>query len=154
MYTFRIATPEDADALVRIRTDFMSGYDRPMGEADYAALANYRAFLLDGMRDGSYVMWLAETGGEIVATGSASFYRLPPIAGRPNGWEAYVGNMFTYPAHRRQGLAGEILRLLAEEARAAGCGAVTLHATKDGRPLYERFGFADAADMMRFPLER
>jgi len=152
MYTFRRAEPGDIDALVKLREDFMGCFG-PIDEQGREALANYRGFLLESMPDGSFVQWLAEAGGEIAATGSISFYRLPPTARRPNGKAAYIGNMFSYPAHRRHGLAGKILRLLAQEARAVGCGTVMLHASDQGRPIYEAFGFVAEESMMGFRLE-
>jgi len=151
-YTFREAGLGDINALVGLRADFMEGFG-PLDEKGREALGNYKKFLLESMGDGSFAQWLAETESEIAATGSVSFYRLPPTGRRPNGWEAYIGNMFTYPAHRRQGLAKEILHLLAKEARAAGCGTVALHASDQGRPLYEAFGFEAMGDMMRLHME-
>ena len=148
-YTFRKAGLDDIDALVRLRADFMEGFG-PLDEKGREALGNYKEFLLEGMAEGSFVQWLAETEGEIAATGSVSFYRLPPTSRRPNGRACYIGNMFTYPAHRRQGLAGEILRLLAEDARAAGCRAILLHASEQGRPLYEGFGFEPSESLMDY----
>ena len=148
-YTFRRAGLGDIDALVRLRADFMACFG-PLDEKGREALGNYGAFLLESMADGSFVQWLAEEDGEIAATGSISFYRLPPTARRPNGRACYIGNMFTYPAHRNRGLAGEILRRLADEARAAGCHAMLLHASDQGRPLYEAFGFAASQSMMEY----
>jgi len=147
--TFRRAGPSDVDTLVQLRADFMEGFG-PLDEKGREALGNYKAFLLEGMPEGSFVQWLAEINGEIAATGSISFYRLPPTARRPNGRACYIGNMFTYPAHRNRGLATKILRLLAEDARAAGCHAILLHASEQGRPLYEAFGFAATGDMMEY----
>ena len=151
IYTFRKATLQDLDALVQLREDFITGYG-PLSDKSRAALANYRGFLQDVMAEGSFVLWLAELDGEIAACGSVNFYRLPPIHLRPNGREGYIGNMFTYPAHRRQGLAKRILQLLVDDARAAGCTMITLNASEDGRPLYEAFGFENSSRMMRISL--
>ena len=151
MVTYRKATLDDIDALVQLRHDFVSGFG-PLSDESRAALANYRDFLQEVMQDGSFVQWLAELDGEIVATGSMNFYRLPPTARRPNGREGYIGNMFTYPAHRRQGLAKRILQLLVDAAHAAGCTMLTLNASDDGRPLYEAFGFENSNSMMRISL--
>ena len=148
-YIFRKAELGDIDALLQLRGDFMEGFG-PLDEKGFEALGNYRAFLLEGMTNGSFVQWLAEIEGEVAATGSVSFYRLPPTARRPNGREAYIGNMFTTPAHRNRGLATKILRLLAEDARAFGCGTLMLHASDQGRPLYEAFGFTATGDMMQY----
>ena len=150
-YTFRKAGPGDIGALLRLREDFMACFG-PLDEKGREALGNYREFLLECMPDGTFVQWLAETGGEIAATGSISFYRLPPTSRRPNGRAAYIGNMFTYPPHRNQGLAAMILRHLADEARAAGCHAILLHASDQGRPLYQAFGFAATESMMEYKL--
>jgi len=152
-YTFRKADLRDIDALVRLRTDFMACFG-PLDDRGRKALGNYREFLLECMTDGTFVQWLAETGGEIAATGSISFYRLPPTSRRPNGRAAYIGNMFTYPPHRNRGLAEEILRLLAQEAHAAGCHAILLHASDQGRPLYQSYGFEATSGMMEYKFER
>jgi len=155
MYTFRKAGPRDIEDLLRLRADFMACFG-PLDKRGREALGNYGEFLLEGLTGGSFVQWLAENSGElaaegqIAATGSVSFYRLPPTSRRPNGRAAYIGNMFTYPAHRNQGLAAKILRLLAQEARAAGCGVLSLHASDKGRPIYEAFGFEAAQDMMEY----
>ena len=148
-YTFRKAALGDVDALLKLRKDFMACFG-PLDEKGVEALGNYEAFLVEGIADGSFVQWLAEFENEIAATGSVSFYRLPPTGRRPNGREAYIGNMFTYPAHRNRGLAAKLLRLLAEEARAAGCRAILLHTSEQGRPLYEAFGFEPTDSMMEY----
>ena len=148
-YTFRKANLSDIDTLIRLRKEFMACFG-PLGEKDQEALRNYKEYLLETMADATFVQWLAETRGEIAATGSISFYRLPPTGRRPNGRAAYIGNMFTYPAHRNRGLATKILRLLAEDALAINCGIVTLHTSGQGRPIYEAFGFAAAMDVMEY----
>jgi len=148
-YTFRKAGLGDIDALLQLRADFMACFG-PLDAKGREALGNYRGFLLEGLADGSFVQWLAKIDGETAATGSVNFWRMPPTAHCSGGRAAYIGNMFTTPAHRGQGLAGEILRLLAEEARAAGCRVLFLHASDQGRPLYEGYGFAAAETMMEY----
>ena len=151
MYTFCKAGIQDAAMLVRVRADFLACFG-PLTEKARAALDNYREYVLKGLHDGSFVLWIAEIGGATAATGSITFYRLPPTERRPNGKAAYIGNMFTYPPYRRQGLAAKLLELLLEEARAAGCGVVQLHTSSEGLPLYEKSGFAGAEDVMEVHL--
>jgi len=151
-YTFRRAGVSEIDALVQLRHDFIRSDVGSLGDEDRAALSNYRDFLLDVMANGSFVQWLCELDGKIAATGSVNFYRLPPTHRRPNGREAYIGNMFTYPAHRRKGLAKKVLQLLFDEARATDCMSIVLHTSPDGRPLYESFGFVDSDNYMRLSL--
>ena len=152
-YTYRKADLSDIDLLVQLRIEFIASFGHPPSDESRVALDNYRDFLLEVMTDGSFVQWLCELGGEVVAYGSVSFYRLPPTYGRPNGRVAYIGNMFTHPAHRRKGLAKKILQLLVEEAKAVRCHEIRLDASREGRPLYENFGFVNSENTMRYHQE-
>ncbi len=101
------------------------------------------AFFRDSLRDGSSTTWVAETAqGRLVATGTLVEFRRPPYPGNLSGLEAYVLNMFTLADYRRQGLSARILEQLTAHCKAKRYGKVWLHATDDGRQLYERFGFA------------
>lgn len=61
------------------------------------------------------------------------------------GWYFHIVDMAVLPEHQRRGLGACVLaELLARIGRHAPPGAyVTLMADEPGRPLYERFGFAD-----------
>ena len=148
--TYRKATSEDIPALTKLREDFI-GDAGSLAAHDIQAMACYPDFLQEGLQNGSFVQWLAELDGQIIATGSISFYRLPPRCKLPNGQAAYIGNMFTYPAYRRQGISRNILQLLVDEAKALGCHEIWLDASPQGKPLYERFGF-ETREMMKFYL--
>ena len=52
-------------------------------------------------------------------------------------------NMYTNPAYRRKGIAYQTLNLLVADAKNKGIDAISLEATEMGRPLYEKFGFAE-----------
>jgi len=47
----------------------------------------------------------------------------------------------TEAAHRRRGLASQLLRALLSAARDAGIRSATLQASPDGLSVYERLGF-------------
>jgi GNAT superfamily N-acetyltransferase len=100
-------------------------------------------FFRDALGDGSSKTWVAEApGGQIVATGTLTEFRRPPYPGNLQGLEAYVLNMYTLPDFRRQGLSARIMEQLMGHARERGYAKLWLHASDDGRTLYERFGFA------------
>jgi GNAT superfamily N-acetyltransferase len=153
MCTFRKATLDDLDLLVQLRHDFVTSFNHPVSDQGQVALNNYREFLQDVMTNATFVQWLAESDGEVVAYGSVNFYRLPPTRRRINGREAYIGNMFTCPNYRRKGLGSKILLLLVDEAQAANCTSVALNASEEGRALYEKFGFQCDDDTMKLQLE-
>jgi GNAT superfamily N-acetyltransferase len=57
-------------------------------------------------------------------------------------------NVYTEPAYRRQGLARELMKKVMEWCAREGVETVILHASEEGRPLYERLGF-EATNEMR-----
>jgi GNAT superfamily N-acetyltransferase len=54
----------------------------------------------------------------------------------------FVGNMVVAETHRRRGIGSAILQATTDYLEAAGCLRLELNATSEGRPLYERHGFA------------
>ncbi len=78
-----------------------------------------------------------------------------PVAG-PNGGvavaagrHAIVLNVFTEPEWRRQGLGELLMRRVLEWAAEERLDRLVLHASPEGRALYERLGFV-ATNEMRF----
>jgi len=49
--------------------------------------------------------------------------------------------------HRRRGHASALIRAALADARADGAATATLQASPDGRPVYERLGFATVATL-------
>ena len=70
---------------------------------------------------------------------------MPSLSGFEGFFEKYV------PVF----LAGKILEnvrvQIVEDARCRGINAISLEATRMGRPLYEKFGFVKMSDEMEYP---
>jgi len=105
-----------------------------------------------------YVAWLAaprENPLEIVAGAGLQRRRILPRAARAGetrilkGRQGIVLNVFTERAWRRRGLAELLMREVLSWAGEAGLDDLVLHASADGRRLYERLGFA-ATNEMRY----
>lgn len=79
--------------------------------------------------------------GELIASGMASINRQLPGPRNPTGYEARISSISTERDHRRQGLAGAVLDRLISELGTRGITRVELHATDDGRSVYESRGF-------------
>ncbi|HQY30606.1 MAG TPA: GNAT family N-acetyltransferase [Thermomicrobiales bacterium] len=58
---------------------------------------------------------------------------------------AYITDIVTLPTHRKQGLAGALMRAMEAEARAAGIGQAVLTASAMGRHLYASLGYETIA---------
>ncbi len=56
----------------------------------------------------------------------------------------FVGNMVVDADHRRRGIGAAVLQAVVEFLEERGVVRLELYATSDGRPLYERHGFASA----------
>lgn len=74
------------------------------------AEASREAYLRDLGR--CHTAYLVYDGETVVGTGGISYYTVLPTVHNPTGRKAYVMNMYTAPAYRRQGIAAETLRLL------------------------------------------
>jgi GNAT superfamily N-acetyltransferase len=106
-----------------------------------------RSYLDSGLRDGSYVGFLGEIDGIVVAGGGIVIAAWP---GSPLNFEpkrAWILNIYVDPAHRRRGFARIMTEALIDWCRANGFQSVALHASEYGRPLYEKLGFTSTDEM-------
>ena len=111
------------------------------------------------MDAGEYFGWLAspaEEPGTIVAgAGMQIRPALPSIRHRDGsvrirtGRQGLIVNVYTEREWRRRGLARLIMTHLLADARAHDLGSIVLHASRDGRALYESLGF-EPTNEMRF----
>jgi GNAT superfamily N-acetyltransferase len=151
----RLAIAADAPVLARHRAEMF----RDMGELQddhYATLAAAtERDLAAWLESGDYVSFVAspsEHPGEIVAGAGIQIRKLLPRplpggAGIRLGPEAIVVNVFTERAWRRRGIADQLMQHLIDWCRSHGIARLVLHASPDGRPLYERLGFEPTNEM-------
>jgi predicted N-acetyltransferase YhbS len=78
------------------------------------------------------VPFVAELDDEIVGTAIATI----------NGNAGWVGTVFVAPQARGRGIGGALTDATIDALEAAGCRTLVLVATDEGRPIYERRGFA------------
>jgi GNAT superfamily N-acetyltransferase len=84
--------------------------------------------------------FLAEIDGRIVGTGVAT-------ANGPVGW---VGTIFVAPDERGRGIGAALTRAVVGDLERRGCRTLVLIATDEGRPVYERQGFAVQTRYVRY----
>jgi len=149
-YVLRVATPADVTAIAQHRV----GMFRDMGMLDgydAAALeAGSHAHLTRALAEGTYRGWLIEYDNVVVAGAGVILRPLLPRPESPDGGEdAEVLNVYTAPAHRRRGLARRLVEHVLSWSRAHGLRRISLHASEEGRPLYEKLGFVPTNEMRR-----
>jgi GNAT superfamily N-acetyltransferase len=154
-YRIRLATRHDADVLARHRAEmFKDMGELPAGLYD-PLLQAARAYFAAAIPDGRYVAWvaeLAERPGEIIGGAGLQLRELLPRPHRSGarllgGPQALILNVFTERGWRRQGVAARLMEELLRWARDHGIESIVLHASAEGRPLYERLGFVPTNEM-------
>ncbi len=135
-------------AALRIK---MTEEEHPLSDGQKRLIQeNTKQFLFDGISKDTAVVWTAVFSERIVGMGFVNFFSLPPNDWCPSGKTAYIGGLYVLPELRRQGIASELLSHLVEEAKARECQRILLHASDEGRPLYEKFGFEGSPSAMAF----
>jgi len=147
-YRIRRATVEDAPVIARHRAAMF----RDMGDAsgdDVARIESASILYLRRMiSERRFLGWLAERQGEVVAGGGLVVSQLLPRPGAVEGGEqALILNVYCEPEHRRRGLARALMAAMLEWCKRERIAKVVLHASQDGRPLYESLGFVQTNEM-------
>ncbi len=109
--------------------------------------ANFIAWVQPKLLDGSYVGWMVQEGERVVAGAGMWLMDFPPHWMDAAPLRAYLLNFYVEPEFRGHGLAYALLKTTVEDARRRGIKVVSLHASKFGKPLYERNGFEPTTEM-------
>lgn len=157
-YVIRAATEVDAELVARQRVAMW--LEMGVASADIATELHRAcaSALAPMLRSGEYVGWCAAPAGapDTIVGGAGVHFRpvLPLPVRRPDGSvfvdpgrHPTVVNVYTEPAHRRRGVARMLMERILAWAPGAGVTALFLHASPEGRALYESLGFRPSADM-------
>jgi ribosomal protein S18 acetylase RimI-like enzyme len=150
MFQTRPATAADAAAITHQRRRmFLDAGLATLPQADAMAAA-FLPWVHAKLAAGQYLGWLTEDteqAGNTVAGAGLYLMEFPPHWLDPQPVRAYLLNFYVDPSLRGQGLAGQLLRLAVAESRARNIKVVTLHASRFGKPIYEKFGFQHTDEM-------
>ncbi len=91
---------------------------------------------------------MAEVDSQIVVTSALVFFQRPPYSANLSGLEAYIMNVYTVPMWRGQGIATALLKEIISFVRTTEAKRLWLHATEDGKHIYEKFGFVSTSKEM------
>jgi len=110
-------------------------------------------WLARALADGSYHHWLALDGkGRVAGGGGVLLCPWPANPKDPCTQRAVILNVYTEPEFRKRGIARQIMLTILEWLKGRGLRAVNLHASVEGRPLYETLGF-EATNEMRLKFD-
>ncbi len=104
-------------------------------------------YLKTAMPEGSFRAWLAVDADRIVAGGAVV---ISPWPAHPHDFDcrrATILNVYTDPDYRRRGIARRIMQTIIDWCKREGFARATLHASDEGRHLYESLGFESSNEM-------
>lgn len=109
---------------------------------------HFARWLEPRIADGRYFGWIATIDDEPLGGAGMMILDWPPHPRHPDqDRRGYILNVFVAPEHRRRGVAGALMARTYAEARARGITYLVLHASDQGRPLYERDGWFHTNEM-------
>ena len=155
-FWIRLATPADAGAMAWHRARMF----QDMGEVPQNLFDEFRAKWRDCLGElltrGEYIGWLASPEGAVNMIVGGAGVHLQRILPHPlnrcalgEGRHGVIVNVFTEPEWRKRGIAAFLLERVIDWARKERLDRLFLHASDEGRALYERLGFV-ATNEMRF----
>lgn len=147
-FTLRTATLADIPTIIAHRRAMFEemGY-RNRAELDLMD-ANVENWYREKMERNEYVEWIALDGaGKIVAGAGLWVMDSPPHPTDPSTRRGNILNVYTSPDYRRRGLAKRVTLTILDWCREHGIRTVILHASDEGRILYESLGFRPTNEM-------
>ena len=151
--TIRKANTADIPVILRYRR----GMYVDMGYADEVAfdamMKTSAPCLEQGMSGGTFHAWIAEraivesSAGQPVACGAVTVVPWPSSPREAQCRRATILNVYTEREYRKQGIATRLIEAMIAWCRSEGLAFVSLHASEDGRHLYESMGFKPTNEM-------
>lgn len=149
VFEYKRATLEDIDELVITRIIVLRAANKLSEDVDMSVVEQESyTYYKQALENGGHIAYLVYDNGRFIGAGGVSFYQVMPTYHNPSGKKAYIMNMYTAPAYRRQGIAFHTLDLLVRDAKDQSVSQIALEATDMGRPLYEKYGFVKMQDEM------
>ena len=157
-FRIRRATVADATLLADQRVAMFRGMNRTTSETEPRLREACIRYLTEALGNGEYVSWIAEgVDGSPNPLGGAGV-QMRPLFPRPDpsgrallvGREGLILSVYVAPQYRRRGIARGLMETIIAWAPGAGIVRLVLHASDDGRALYEQLGFK-ASNEMLFP---
>ncbi len=142
----RIADTNDIDVMMSSRLEMLKEVNSLDADYQYS-----ESFVEDSRRyflEGDQTTVLALDGERVSGCATICYITIMPTFSHPTGKRAHLMNVYTAREYRRQGIGRKMVDMLIEDAWNRGATEISLDATQDGRPLYEKCGFVDSGECM------
>ena len=151
-YTIRPATIVDIPHIVSHRERMFRDMELPAKFEDMAPA--FELWLRHALPAKTYLGWMAVTEtGDVAAGAGLIVIPWPPGPVSLDPRCGFVFNVYTEPAHRKQGLARRLMDAIHDYCKAEGIERMVLNASTFGRSLYESMGYVPTDEpLMRLRL--
>jgi GNAT superfamily N-acetyltransferase len=145
--TLRKATLNDLEALIRYRIIFLKeAQGEPSPQLESHLKQSLRQYFTQSLKNDSFVSFIAEYENNSVGFSGMVIREQPGNFQIPDGKTGYILNMFTVKEFRNNGIGSLLFQKLIDEAKLRDLDKIELYATRDGEPVYRKFGFTEPHD--------
>ena len=146
-FTIRLATVADIPTLIYHRRSMWLDMGRRGEEAFEVMEAAADEYFHIAIPKGLYRGYLAEVDSRVVGGGGLVISPWPGQLRQRKPYRAMILNIYVEKEFRRRGIARAIMETMITWCRENEFVNVGLHASDEGRPLYEKLGFKPTNEM-------
>jgi len=114
----------------------------------------YKEKLTKQIPESTCKAWIIKKDNQLIASGAISILCYVPVPDDTNLNIAYLHSMYTERKFRGNKLAQRIIDTAIQYCKGNGIHRIVLNSSDDGKPIYEKVGFASVPDSMRLLLNR
>ncbi|NLZ47095.1 MAG: GNAT family N-acetyltransferase [Clostridiales bacterium] len=140
---YRNAIKDDIPQLVDMRISYLKEDFNGLNKTEIPQLSERLSIYFGKHLGRDLRVYVCEANNYIIATVFLIVSEKPANPSFINGKLGHIMNVYTRPPYRRQGIAGELVKIAISEAKRLNLSFIDLEATKDGYKLYSHFGFED-----------
>jgi len=145
--TIRKATLDDLDKLIEYRIIFLKeAQGDPSPDLETLLRQSLKEYFTRALNEDLFVSYIAEYENNPIGFSGMVIREQPGNFQIPNGKTGYILNMFTVKEFRNSGIGSLLFQELIDEAKQRDLDKIELHATKDGEPVYRKYGFIEPHD--------
>jgi GNAT superfamily N-acetyltransferase len=137
----------DREVIVHHRRAMFHDMEHRGNQTLEAMSERFRVWLKDKMEVGEYRAWFAVEGDKVASGTGLWLMDWPPHVIAGGKWRGNILNVYTEPEYRKRGLARKLINEALDWCEKEGVEAVILHASDQGKSLYEQMGFERTNEM-------
>lgn len=147
-FVVRRATIDDIAIITKHRRAMFQDMGSGTRESLDAMDLKFTPWIARKLASGNYLGWfIINPQNDVVASAGLWLIDWPPGPLDQSEHRGYIYNVYTQPDYRQRGLARKLVKIVIKHCRENKIKIVALHASEQGRKLYESLGFKQTNEM-------